>query len=139
MTPKEWVELAQWVLANPNCVPSEVYNAATAVIVAALRVPPPAAEPGAPGAPAPVRVTSVHVDGGATPRKFCIEFFDVRRGEHKKLLGREAVTTVAWDTDVTRALAAQGYKVTNDPAHPVHLYDDTGRKMTKIYFNRERS
>lgn len=140
MTPKERVELAQWVRENPDCVPSEVYNAATAVIAEALRVPPAgAAEPLAPGALAPVRVKSVHVDHGATPRKFCVEFYDIRSGAHRKLLGRESVPTVSWTTDVTRTLAAEGYKVTNDASHPVPLYDDTGRKKTDLYFNKERS
>jgi len=137
MTPKERVELAQWVLANRNCVQHDVSDAAERVIAEALRVPPTEAD--APVALAPVRVKSVHVARGATPRKFCIEFFDIRSGEHKKLLGREAVPIVSWATDVIRTLAAEGYKVTNDRSHPVPLYDDTGRELTDIYFNTERS
>jgi hypothetical protein len=137
MTPKERVELAQWVLANPNCVSSEVYNAATAVIAEALRVPPTEAD--APVALAPVRVESVHVDRGPTPRKFCVEFYDIRSGARRKLLGREAVPTVSWATDVIRTFDADGYIVTNDASHPAPLCDDTGRKVTEIYFNTERS
>jgi len=136
MTPKERVELAQWVLANRNCVQHDVSDAAERVIAEALRVPPTEAD--APVALAPVRVKSVHVAGGATPRKFCIEFFDVHGG-HKKLFGREGVPTVKWETDVTRTLAAEGYIVTNDALHLVPLYDDTGRKLIDIYFNTERS